>query len=325
MKPKPEVIHRERIQPRDVNDVPGKGKYAHITYCKVRLSSIEQAEPHAQAKEAVSLLSDLIQCVRQYDKSAALLQFRGGANTAKKTLRPEMLFPTTKTGWLPYLDRLWLQQGKYPYCRLKLLHNEPFDTIETDDFTNWLKDRDMLFHREKIQSHEVKKVGFLVGVHSKAINVNHLKDALKTYESLKNIDIEVRVNFAIFTSGKGGKKSDKKVPHVYTGAENTERVRLALRKIYSFTGEHFPLFIVARFIPDVTDDKHIIPAGAPQLALRASTEHDAFMLNTRTVSAWHIIGLDSLIDDGTTCREAIMKIRSNKTGDRSLFVAAAEM
>ena len=82
---------------------------------------------------------------------------------------------------------------------------------------------------------------------------------------------------------------------------------------------------MARFIPDVTDDKHIIPAGAPQLALRASTEHDAFMLDTRTVSAWHIIGLDSPIDDGTTCREAIMKIRSNKTGDRSLFVAAAEM
>ena len=232
--------------------------------------------------------------------------------------------PKTREDLEEYVDKLWLQKGRSPWIRFKA-GNKDSKKILHDDLTNWAKREDYTVAKEKIQAKNLSKVGFLMGYHPSALNASNLELALKQFENLKDIQIEVR-NEGIQVS-KSKPRSTARAPTIWTSWEQAGRCRSAHAKIYSTSNKGaYPLATQARFIPNPLDSRFITSVQARAMAAKAQSKHETFIKKTSTGVGYNIIGLDYYIEDyQVTLRQAIMSIRSASEPDFNLFTAVDDM
>ena len=150
-----------------------------------------------------------------------------------------------------------------------------------------------------------------MGYHPRALNASNLELALRQFDNLKDIQIEVR-NKGIQVS-KSKPRSTARAPTIWTSWEQAGRCRSALSKIYSTSNKGaYPLATQARFIPNPLDSHFITSVQARTMAAKALSKHEIFIKKTSTGVGYNIIGLvDYYIEDyQVTLRQAIMSIRN---------------
>ena len=164
-----------------------------------------------------------------------------------------------------------------------------------------------------------------MGYHPNALNATNLELALRQFESLKEVQLEVR-NEGIQVS-KSKPRSSARAPTIWTSWEQAGKCRSALAKIYSVSNNGaYPLATQARFIPNPLDSRFITSVQARTMAAKAQSKHETFIKKTSTGVGYNIIGLDYYIEDyQVTLRQAIMSIRSAREPDFNLFTAVDDM
>ena len=296
-----------------------KAKKKFCTYIKIRLPKIQSGVPAEQESEATASFGNIFKKLFSVDPSIELFT-RNKSSRASAISRSNQL-PKARDELEQFVDKLWLQKSKSPWTRLRIGHNKPIDDIISKDFVIWSKREDYTISKEKIQAKSLSKVGFLMGYHPDALNPNNLESALKQFDLMKGLEIEIRNEMIQVSRTKP--RSKARAPTIWTKWEDAGKCRVALAQIYSKNNKGaYPLATQARFIPNIIDSRFITSVPARTMAFKAQDKHEAFLSRTSTAIGYTILGLDFYLEEyKVTLREAIMSIRSTKEPDYTLFTA----
>ena len=147
-----------------------------------------------------------------------------------------------------------------------------------------------------------------MGYHPDALNPNNLESALKQFDLMKGLEIEIRNEMIQVSRTKPCSKA--RAPTIWTKWEDAGKCRVALAQIYSKNNKGaYPLATQARFIPNIIDSRFITSISARTMAFKAQDKHEAFLSRTSTAISYTILGLNLYLKEyQLTLREAMMSI-----------------
>lgn len=300
------------------------------TFFKIRLPKMASKELGEQETEVLSNFKTLTG--KLWETDPQLLIYPWVDSMATKPLKKGGPLPTNRDVLKLYADNIYLMQGKSPWLKLRAGHTKEHEIFEDDAFRSALKELDMNFYKEKLQTKFTCRAGWLLGSHPVAFNSKNLEAAIEQLPEFKGIPIEVRME-PVRTQRSSKPTKGSKMPaliraaHVWTSWEKSASCRKALSDLYSKRNtDGFPLGVQGRFVPYTLDNRFITTPKTAQNVERMKSKQHKFNERTSTARNFTIIGLDYICPElGMTLREVIMGLRSSMQPERNLFVAVDHM
>jgi hypothetical protein len=120
------------------------------TFFKIRLPKMQSKELGKQENEVIANFKSLTG--KLWEINPQLLIYPWIDSIATKTLKKGGPLPTNCDVLKLYADNIYLMQGKSPWLKLRAGHTKEHELFEGDSFRNALKEIDMNFFKEKLQT-----------------------------------------------------------------------------------------------------------------------------------------------------------------------------
>ena len=216
-----------------------------------------------------------------------------------------------------YVDKIFLKQGNYAWCRMKIAFNNPEERILTEESFRF---HNMHVFKESIQENYIATAGWFLGS-TPDTNINELRDVLKT---LLPMEIDLRYQpIRLRTGERVDMNHAVKAIHIYAGGDKCKSCYKALKEVYSPKNQIFPLGKIMRIVANTADPKAVVSPKQRTQAEVLKNKQKVFLKNIGTMSNYHIQGIDLFIEKcGVSLRQAVMSIKISKEATHNLFISA---
>jgi hypothetical protein len=232
--------------------------------------------------------------------------------------------PNHQPGINKFFNRAYPKTDGLTYADLQIKHKRPAGDI-INDIALWLSNRQHGLYFQTLQCEEVSNIGWLLWSFRK-IDLRKLEDEIW---ELYKINIALKYQAIAVTVNRGRPQNNNgreivKALHIWTKQSDAARaIKLFNFDVYKDTAIHFPLGIVLRFIPHIsqltTDKRRALHQSAWDLQriFLNGIETNRFL----TATSWEIASLDRGIDSLDSLRKLIMGVESKKRINEHLFLS----
>lgn len=288
------------------------------SFIKIRTAKLKTDNRMDQETEFLEIMQETCTKLWALDPKLVVYPWKKGLEDGKP-IQAGKAFPSNRDAFAEFTERIFLKRGENVWIRLHLGHNKSIAALKEDKLLDHFRQKDMVVYKDNLQVKTTAKAGWLLGSHVTVLNPRDLEEALSLLPEMKNIPVEIRIDWI---SVDKGDKLGLKAAHVLCEWENTLLCRRTLNKIYGKTVDGYPLGRNMRFVPNILDQRFITTATTRK-KVEASVKKQRLFATSVSSSISHIISdLDFYESHASkTLRQALMQMRSKAFPSRNLFLA----
>ncbi len=231
--------------------------------------------------------------------------------------------PNHQPGINKFFNRASPRSEGFVYADIRIKHKRPVDDI-IKDISLWLSNQQHGIYFQTLQCEETTNIGWLLWSFRK-IDIRKLEDEIW---ALYNINIALKYQKIALSTQRGSYGNNNpdtvKALHIWTQKSAADRAtKLFNFDVYKDTAVHFPLGIVLRFIPHISQLNTDKKRGFHRLAWELQQTFLNGIENSRflTATSWEIAALDQKTDSSESLRKLVMGVESKRRLGEHLFLS----
>jgi hypothetical protein len=288
------------------------------SFIKIRTSKLKTINRMDQETEFLEIMQETCTKLWTIDPKLVVYPWKKGSEDGKP-IQSGKAFPSNRDAFAEFTERVFLKRGENVWIRLHVGHNKNLAVLKEDKMTSHFRQKDMLVYKDNLQVKTTAKAGWLLGSHSTVLNPRDLEEALALLPEMKNIPVEIRMDWITVTKGD---KLGLKAAHILCEWENTLLCRRSLNQIYGKKVEGYPLGRNMRFVPNITDQRFITTQATRKKVENSVRKQRLFATSVSSAISYIISDLDFYESHAEkTLRQALMQMRSKTFPTRNLFLA----
>jgi hypothetical protein len=271
-----------------------------------------------QETEFLEIMQEVLTKLWTIDSKLVVYPWKKGFEDGKP-IQAGKTFPSNRDAFAEFTERIFLKRGENVWIRLHVGHNKSLAVLKENKMLDHFRQKDMLVYKDNLQVKTTAKAGWLLGSHATVLNPRDLEEALSLLPEMKDIPIEIRIDWIVIDKGD---KLGLKAAHVLCEWENTLLCRRTLNKIYGKKVDGYPLGRNMRFVPNITDQRFITTPATRKKVEASVKKQRLFATSVSSAISYIISDLDFYESHaGKTLRQALMQMRSKASPARNLFLA----
>lgn len=123
----------------------------HITFIKIKLAKVTADTITEQEEEIINSFSDIIDRLWSIDQGILIMPWKDDSTC--KPLQQNSNRIKNKDQLSIYVDRLWMENNRNPFCRILIQHDSnKYDTFNDEKIQQWLTDKQLSLSIDRIQA-----------------------------------------------------------------------------------------------------------------------------------------------------------------------------
>ncbi len=288
------------------------------SFLKIKTAPLSKPDRMDQETEFLEIMQDTLTKLWTIDPKLVVYPWKP-ENEGGKPIQSGKAFPSNRDAFSEFTERVFLKRGMNVWIQLHVGHNKSLAVLQSEKMIDHFRQKNMLAYKDNLQVKTTAKAGWLLGSHPTVLNPRDLEEALSLLPEMKDIPIEVRIDWVSIDKGD---KLGLKAAYILCEWENALLCRRTLNKIYGKTVNEYPLGRNMRFVPNTTDQRFITTHSTRKKVEASVKKQRLFVANVSSSVSYIISDLD-YYEAGTkmTLREALMQMRSKAFPARNLFLA----
>lgn len=171
------------LNPNNINKLKDHSR-KNRTFLKIKLAKVTAEAITDQEDKIATSFNNIMDRLWSIDQGALVLPWK--EDSIIKPLRQTSDGAKTKDQLGKFVDRLWVEKNRNPFCHILVAHDTDKNSLFNDEkLQQWLVDNQVGLSIERIQAQWICKAGHLMGYHAQVVNTSNLADAIELHPLMR--------------------------------------------------------------------------------------------------------------------------------------------